>query len=370
MTRTTLAMSRLLLLASVTLAPPAIVAAQDAPAPAAPAAPAARAPAVAAAGVAEVARSGADDVVVDEATERLINAGLRYLAARQKPNGSWADGDVNHGAAITAYAVIAFMSAGHLPGEGEHGQVVQRGVDFLLNCVRPNGYIAASQGEHNMYGHGIAALALGEAYGLTHDEEVRPRLERAIKLILASQNKEGGWRYNPEPRDADVSVSVLQAVALRVAKNSGIDVPQENVDRAIAYLRACRHASGGFTYQARGGGPGAARTAAAVYAMQVLGLYDDEAVTRGAAYYLANYERDRGHFSYGINYATPMYYMKGGEPWRSWYDAMRTRLTREARVQGGLAFWQAHGPGGDSYGTAVAVSILATPYGYLPLYQR
>jgi hypothetical protein len=316
------------------------------------------------------ARSGADDVVVDERSEQLIRGGLKFLAARQLPNGSWADGDRNHAAAITAYAVIAFLSTGNLPGEGEYGTNVRRGVDFLLDCVRPDGYIAAAEGSHNMYGHGIAALALGEVYGMTGDESIRPRLERAIKLILGSQNKQGGWRYNPRPESADISVSVLQVVALRVAKNSGIDVPEENLQRAIAYLRACRHNSGGFTYQSNGGSPGAARTAAGVYALQVLGLYDDPIVADGIGYYMNSYQKDTKYFTYGINYATPVNYMVGGDQWRKWYEVMRTRLARDAKSQGGHTFWSARGPGGDAYATAINVSILALPYGYLPLYQR
>lgn len=316
------------------------------------------------------ARSGAEDVVVDERSERLINAGLKYLASRQQPNGSWAEGDRNHAAAITAYVLIAFMATGNVPNEGEYGQTVQRGVDFLLNCVRPDGYIAAAEGSHNMYGHGIATLALGELYGMTNDEAIRPRLERAIKLIIGAQSKEGGWRYNPRPGDADVSVSVLQVVALRVAKNSGIDVPEETLDRAVKYIRACHDNSGGFTYQSRGGGPGAARTAAAVYALQVCGLYEDKMVQDGSAYYLKRYEQDRQYFTYGVNYAGPVHYMIGGDTWRKFYGSIRERISKEAKNQGGMTFWDAQGPGGESYATAVNVGVLAMPYAYLPLYQR
>ncbi len=316
------------------------------------------------------AKSGADDVVVDERTEQMIKGGLKFLASSQKPNGSWAEGDNNHAAAITAYVLLAFMSTGHLPGEGEYGAVVKRGSDFLLNCVRPDGYIAAAAGSHNMYGHGIATLALGELYGMTRDETVRPRLERAVKLIIGSQSKEGGWRYNPKPGDADVSVSVLQVVALRVAKNSGIDVPQETIDRAISYIRACHHDSGGFTYQAKGGQPGASRTAAAVYALQVCGLYDDKMVKSGVDYYIRNYSRDRQHFTYGVNYAGPIYYMIGGDEWRKFYADIKERIIKDVKSRGDVFYWASQGGGGDSYGTAINVGVLAMPYGYLPLYQR
>lgn len=315
-------------------------------------------------------KSGAADVVVDERSEQFIKGGLRYLASRQMPNGAWTD-DRNHAAAITGYVLMAFLTTGQLPNEGEHGQTVRRGMDFLLECVRPDGYIAAAEGAHNMYGHGIATIALGEIYGMTNDDTIRPRLERAIKLIVAAQSKEGGWRYNPRPTDADVSVTVLQVVALRVAKNSGIDVPEETIERAVAYVRKCSHKpSGGFTYQAGRGEAGGARTAAAIYSLQVCGKYDDPLIEPASKYLFANFSKSRDHFTYGAYYAAPAHYMVGGDTWRKWYALMKDRISREAKSKGDMYFWSSQGPGGDIYGTAVYVSILAMPYGYVPLYQR
>ncbi len=322
------------------------------------------------AGTVSKAKSGADDVVVDERSEQLIKGGLKFIASRQQPNGSWAEGDRNNAAAITAYVLLGFLATGNLPGEGEYGQVVQRGTDFLLKCVRPDGYIAAADGGHNMYGHGIATLALGEIYGMTNDESVRPHLEKAVKLIIGAQSKEGGWRYNPRPGDADVSVSVLQVVALRVAKNSGIDVPEATLDNAVKYIRACHHDSGGFTYQAKGGNPGAARTAAAVYALQVCGFYEDPMVKAGSDYYLKSYTKDRQYFTYGLNYAAPVHYMVGGETWRDYYGQMKALIGKSVKSQGAVFYWDPVGPGGDVYATAINVAALAMPYGYLPLYQR
>ena len=101
-----------------------------------------------------------------------------------------------------------------------------------------------------MYAHGIATIALAELYGQTRSPAIRGKLDRTIKLIIASQNQQGGWRYRPVVRDADVSVTVLQVVALRAAKNSGIDVPQRTIDNAVKYVKACHHArTGGFSYQ-------------------------------------------------------------------------------------------------------------------------
>lgn len=310
------------------------------------------------------------DVEVDPATEQVINGALRYLVSQQLPNGSWS-GDA-HQAAITAYAMLAFMTAGHLPGEGPYGQNLDNGLRFLLNCVRPDGYIAAPTGANNMYGHGIATIVLGELYGQTGDQEIRPYLQRAIDCILASQNKEGGWRYQPRPTDADMSVTVLQVVALRVAINAGLDVPQEAIDRAVAYVRSCQdEASGGFAYQPKRGGPGFARTAAAVYSLQVCGLYDDPMVKRGAEYMLKS--DDKGWFTYGHFYAGPAFYMMGGEQWDQWYRRIHQTLMTHVRREGGVCRWDhidGRKDGGVVYATAAYTMILAIPYNYLPLYQR
>ncbi len=319
---------------------------------------------------------GADrhvELSVSPQSEQLIQGGLKYLVSKQLPSGSWSGG--NHQAAFTGYVLLSFMAAGHLPNEGEHGQAVARGVQFLLDCVRPDGYIAAPTGDSNMYGHGIAAIALGEVYGQTRDSAIRAKLERAVKLIIASQNKQGGWRYRPVPADADISVTVLQVVALRVAKNAGIQVPQETIDRAIAYVRSCQdEKTGGFTYQPRNNKPGFARTAAAIYSLQMCGVYDDPMIDRGAEYMFAHVEKTREWFSYGNFYAAPAMYMVGGEQWKRWYGILAPRLEKEAKREGDLVHWKPiegnQGGINEVYATAVYTMILAMPYDYLPLYQR
>lgn len=310
------------------------------------------------------------EVSVDPATEQVIDGALRYLATQQLPNGAWSN---EHQAAITAYALMAFITAGHLPGEGPYSQNLENGLRFLLDCVRPDGYIAAPTGNNNMYGHGIATIVLGELYGQTNNEEIRPRLQRAIDCILASQNKQGGWRYQPRPTDADMSVTVLQVVALRVAINAGLDVPQEAIDRAVEYVKSCQHeASGGFTYMPHQNAPGFARTAAAVYSLQVCGLYDDPMVSQGVAYLRDNLN-DRQWFTYGHFYAAPVHYMIGGEAWEKWYQEIHSTLMEHVQRSGNVCYWShiaGRRDGGDVYATAAYAMILAMPYNYLPLYQR
>jgi squalene cyclase len=315
----------------------------------------------------------ADAVVVDADTERVIHGAVKFLVSQQGPTGSWAKTD--HQAAITGYVLVAMMSAGELPGEGEAGKSVTRGMNFLLDCVRPDGYIAAPTGQSNMYGHGIATIALAELYGQTRDQSIRPKLERAVRLIVSCQNPQGGWRYAPRIADADISVTVLQVVALRAAKNAGLDVPQVTIDNAVAFVKSCSdETTGGFTYMPHNRAPGFARTAAAIYSLQVCGRYDDPLVKAGSDYLF----RLRGkltdqYWTYGNFYAAPAEYMIGGDSWKAWYGGVHDELmSRVNRQSDGICYWKPVDPQGvgDVYATSVYTMILAMPWHYLPLYQR
>ena len=71
-----------------------------------------------------------------------------------------------------------------------------------------------------MYNHGFATLALAEYYGLTNDTSIGPALKKATNLIVSAQktNPKGAWRYSPESKDADTTVTGAQMVALFAAK--------------------------------------------------------------------------------------------------------------------------------------------------------
>src|SRR5439155_13350061 len=129
-----------------------------------------------------------------------------------------------------------------------------------------------------------------EAHGMVQDRALRERLrgtlDRAVKLIIDTQNNEGGWRYNPQRQDADISVTICQIMALRAARNAGFAVPKSVADKCIQYVKDCQdlHQSGGFRYQKFGGPPGFARTAAGVVALNSAGVYEGESVQKGLDY--------------------------------------------------------------------------------------
>ena len=312
---------------------------------------------------------------VDGATEAVITGALKWLAASQGTDGAWFTGNrqrPQHAVAMTGYTLMAFMAAGQLPDEGEYHEAVKAGMQFLLDTLQPDGLFRGVDGSKYMYNHGIATIALAELYGQSKSRTIRPSLERLIQVIVSTQNNEGGWRYQPRPDNADISVTVLQVVALRAAKNAGLDVPQSVIVKAEGYVRKCYDENtGGFGYQPGSRrSPGYARTAAAIYSLQVCGLYDDPMVKAGSAYLFK--ADDKQFWSYGSYYAAPAQAMVGGETWRNWYEKMKkSLLDRVKRDAAGLCHWEVlNGDPGPLYTTAVAVNILAAPYHYVPLYQR
>jgi len=141
---------------------------------------------------------------------------------------------------------------------------------------------AFTNGGALMYGHGVTTLVLAEITGMVkHETGVRPRLTKAVELILRAQAvpkgdlHAGGWRYLPDSTDSDLAVTVWQVAALRAALDAGLHVPREAFERAAQYLQRCEHPRGGFAYQP-GGFPTAGRTAAANLALRMCGHYEEQ----------------------------------------------------------------------------------------------
>ena len=317
-------------------------------------------------GVATTARAPAaeEKVKIDDKTKKAMEQALEWLKETQNKDGSW-----GNNSAITSFVLLAFMSQGHLPGQGKYGPEVAKGVRNLVAGARESdGYLVGNTGG-NMYAHGMATLALSQVWGMTGDEEVKKVLKKAVDLICKTQNHEGGWRYEPQPTGADVSVTIMQVMALRGAKDSGLHVPDDKMKNAIKYIDNCRDSrTGGYRYQTGGGPAGYARTAAGVCVLQLCGEYDKKDIAN-AVKYLDNTGEDRQHWWYGAYYAAHAYHQVGGKEWEAFYDKMKTKLLGSQQSNGS---WKdpKEGHVGPAYQTAIAILILSVPSHYLPIYQR
>ena len=320
---------------------------------------------------ATVAAPGGDDFVeITPQLQRSVDKGLTYLANQQQADGSFGADRYGRHVGITALACLAFMAHGDLPGRGAYGAVVDGGLDFVLDSAQETGLIAADTSHGPMYGHGFATLFLGEIYGQTQDPRVREALIKAVRLIVSTQNHEGGWRYHPVPYDADISVTICQVMALRSARNAGIKVPRETIDRAVAYVRQCQNPDGGFRYMLNSGGSAFARSAAGVASLYYAGIYEDEALDRGLSYMMQSLAAGGGgrtpHYFYGHYYAVQAMFLAGGDYWKSWFPAIRSELL--AKQNNASGEWD--GQADSAYGSAMALIILQMPNRYLPIFQK
>jgi hypothetical protein len=322
-------------------------------------------------------------------SEAAVNAGLAYLAAHQQADGHWSSGGYPSDTGITGLCLLSFLAAGHQPNRGRYGLAMSEAVDWLAKCVQrggqytPPGFINAGQGSGQpMYGHGFATLALCEIFGMTHRKDLKPKIEAAVRLIEDSQTDDpgnvrayGGWRYQPMKGDADISVTVVQVLALRAARNAGTRVSQATIDRAIGYMRRCSNymSDGGFNYQIGQQLSGPARTGAGILSLTMAGLKDSPEC-QGGIRYLETHRLGSGndwpyreHYYYTLYYITQAMYQIGGEHWRQWYPMIRDRLLRERSADGS---WSAGSEAGPEYATAMSVLVLQVPAGLLPIYQK
>lgn len=307
--------------------------------------------------------------LVDPRTLGAIDSGLSWLAANQAADGSYGSG--SYRAAISSLSGLAFMGNGSSPGRGPYGRNIDEALGYVISCADASGFVSSPPPSNNpMYGHGFATLFLAEAYGMSRRAELRPVLERAIRLIIDTQNEEGGWRYQPVRDDADLSVTICQINALRAARNAGLFIPKETVEACIDYVKQAQNPDGGFRYMLRGGSSAFPRSAAGVVALYSAAVYDGSAVDEGIDYLKQHRPDDRflrrlPHYFYGHYYAAQAMWIRGGDDWNRWYPAIRDELLNDQEPDGSWA--DGFGP---AYGTAMALIILQFPFSCLPIFQR
>ena len=325
--------------------------------------------------------------------DRAVERGIAYIVSLQRADGAITDRQYD--TTMTSLAIMSLASIGVTPSTpGERGEIARKALDFVLLADRQDkeGYYGNRDGSR-MYGHGITTLMLTEMVGMGADEEqdrlIHQRCQRAIDLILSAQRQSkpqqyrGGWRYTPNSNDADLSVSVWQLMALRSAKNDGLDVPAEAISDAIQYLQrsytARLDAGGlpvepvaGFSYLPDSRSPSFAMTAAGLLAMQVCGQYDSPLASGAAAWLVEHPPKwNERFFFYGTYYYAQGMHQRGGERGMLAQQLVKDLLLEKQQADGA---WSA--PGGEEggagkiYTTSMAVLSLSVKYHYLPIYQR
>jgi hypothetical protein len=346
---------------------------------------------------------GLPTLTEDRAAEvdRAVERGLDFLVQEQLGTGCWSggvghkqqdgyllfdssarqerDGDGHPG--VTALAGLAFLADGHLPDRGPGAQVLPSVIDYFLRNQNEFGFLSDSG--TRMYSHSFATLFLAQVHGMTayRADEIRQALQQAANFIQDTQNQFGAWRYSPFTVEADLSVTVCQAQALRSASNAGIHVRPDCIDRVLDYVRRSRISSGdwegAFYYKIYGR---AAHTktsytinAAAIASLQSAGVYRPDEYGAAIDFLEHNYDwvsrryPDHYFFWYGNYYAAQVLHMEGGERWHRFWCRMRDDLL--ARQQDDGCWHNDVGPG-HRFSTAVACLLLRIPAQYLPIFQK
>jgi hypothetical protein len=327
-------------------------------------------------------------------TEAAVAKALKWLARNQSRDGRWDASQFGAGrearilgqdrnstgteadTGITGLSLLAFLGAGHTHQSGEYPRQVRDAIDFLLREQGIDGNLGGAADTYAfMYCHGMAALALSEALGMTSDERLKPAVTRAVGYTLSCQNRTtGGWRYRPS-ETGDTSQLGWQLMVLKSAELAGVRVPAEAKNRAQQFLASVASGKSNGLASYRPQEPVTrTMTAEALWCRQFLGLSrKDPACDEAGDYVLEELPGSNQTNMYYWYYATLSMYQLQDRHWTRWNDALTKTLTASQSQAGQNAgswdpdpIWGNYG--GRVYSTALGALCLEVYYRFLPLY--
>ena len=341
-------------------------------------------------------------------TEDTVEMGLAFLARQQSPEGHWGlrvvgDEDVTlvSDTAATALSLLAFQGAGYNHREHRYARVLNAGLNYLLKYQQADGNLFRPIDEESnrtvaLYSHGLATLALCEAYGMTQDPTLKEPAQRALDYIVKSQHPDrGGWRYVPN-RESDLSVTGWMMMALKSGAYAGLNVSDGTFQKIVGWLdksQASTQEPHLYRYnplapdtdeQRHGRAPSKTMTSVGLLMRLYSGWRRDNAnMVRGAEYLAKNPPRigthdDPQRDTYYWYYATQVMFHMGGNYWKQWNDRLHPLLVDSQIRQGPMAgSWDPRQPvpdrwaphAGRLYVTTMNLLSLEIYYRHLPLYE-
>lgn len=319
-------------------------------------------------------------------SEAAVARGLKWLVRQQMLDGKWmlnspslADKDRGTEAndiAATALGLLPLLAAGktHKPAkDNPYDKNVDKALKFLMRSQNSKtGYFGVS-----MYAHGLAAIAMCEAYGLSQDPSLRRSAQMGINLIVNSQHEAGGWRYGPSKQPGDLSVSGWQIMALKSGQMAGLDVPSIAVQKSKSYLNSCCSAEDGYGYTGPGNSP--RMTAVGLLCRQYMENWGPShpRMIKSVNSFIKTNPPDRQDVYY-YYYATQVMHHFGGDAWRNWNDKMREYLIAKQDKNQSSPNFGSWAPVNDPFArvggrimiTSLNLLTLEVYYRYLPLYYR
>ncbi|MCU0712789.1 MAG: hypothetical protein MUC43_12070 [Pirellula sp.] len=329
-------------------------------------------------------------------SEAAVNLALAFLARNQESNGSWtmaltqcpdctevSVGLDDHRIAATGLSLLCFLGAGHTLTEGEYNETVRKGVYFLIQAMKykgdpdkiyyAQGYWLTEVAPAQMYEHGIATLALTEAYQMSNDSSIKDPCQAAINFIIDAQYKrDGGWDYHPR-RPGDLSIVGWQIMALKSASSAKLSVPQNVLRDSDKFLES-QALSNGYQFGYRGGPATASMTSIGNLIRLFRGYSVTDPTIRRANDWIAKQAPSVSDVYYNY-YATQFMFHVGGDRWKNWNAVMRELLIHSQTLEGPMAgSWFFDGntfnlEKGRLYTTTMSCLTLEVYYRYLPVYE-
>ena len=305
---------------------------------------------------------GRKDDAIPAQVELIYEKGLQFLAKSQNEKGNWNDSTGTE-PGVVGLCIAAFLAHGEDPVNGPYAKKIRNGIDYILSQQNEkNGYIGSS-----MYNHAFATKALAESYGVVDNPKIAPALKKAVELILSSQknNRFGAWRYTPDARDADTTVTGCQMVTLYAARNAGISIPDEALRKGLAYLNNNRGTDGSYGYTSASGGK-PTLTAIGLLSSSLAKEKDSKGFQASLAYLKKNLDyRDRYYPYYYEYYMSQALFHAEDEAWNEWNARNIRYLATIQSTDGSFP-----GNQGSSFNTAGALLSLALNYRFLPIYEK
>lgn len=346
------------------------------------------------------------------ASEAAVARGLEWIALHQAADGHWGLHDFNKHArekvggkfvpggdnstpnttrrndtAGTAFGLLPFLAAGitHKSSakkneQVDYSKVVNAGLMWLMakqsKASNDRGYFGG-----DMYSHGLATIAMCEAYGLTSDPRLKASAQMAIDYIERAQHEGGGWRYAPG-QAGDTSVVGWQLMGLKSGQMAGLTVKRQTLQKVTRYLDSAEGSDKGSYGYTPGTGGSQAMTAVGALCRQYLGTNPLNPSLLASVKKLKAVppsQGGNGHSIYYEYYATQVLHHMGGEHWDEWNlgkdgkNGIRDTLIRRQAKDGanaGSFEGNDHGSGGRLGATSLSLLTLEVYYRHLPLYRR
>jgi hypothetical protein len=314
--------------------------------------------------------------VVPRDVREMYDRGLQYLAKTQTENGDWTDSAGYQGPGCTGLGMLVFLASGEDPNFGPYSNHIRRS---LRNLIKAQNADTGILGE-SMYHHGFSMLALAEAYGAVDERTLWPgaksprsvgqALELAVRAATTSQKKNsfGGWRYSPDANDSDTSVSGSVLVGLLAARNAGIEVPDESIDKAIKYYTQMTSAGGEVAYAGGLGGFGesTARSSIATLVYAVGRRKDLKEYKATLGYIKDRIDQPNAMYTeYARYYQAQALFQGDIAAWEKWNKLLIRQLKQAQQADGSFT-----GQFGPSLSTSMSLLALALNFKFLPIYER